>query len=72
MANPILPPETADAISSRAVRMQALLDMARLLPIGELQGPGDGEATDNADKMSALLHALQNEVNELHMEVCNG
>jgi len=48
--------------------MLALADLAGRLEIDDPGLPGDDEATDDADKLRALLAALKNELEKLHAE----
>lgn len=54
---------------ARVMRLLALVEMAKDLPAGEPDFPGDGNSTDRDDRLAALLHCLQAELEAMHAEV---
>jgi hypothetical protein len=64
MANQVSP----ERIHTRAVRMLALVDLAKPLVVDVDGLPGDNDSTDSSDKLHALLAALQSELEALHDE----
>lgn len=56
---------------ARTIRMLALVDLANALPKGEPDLPAKGESTDREDKLEALLHSLQFDLEAQHAEVSN-
>ena len=58
---------TPSSRHARTIRMMALVDLAKRLPVdGDL--PGGSEDTDDHDKLRALLHSLQSELAAQHAE----
>lgn len=57
------------AMKPSVIRLLALVDMASSLSMDDPDPPGLGEATDDADKMTALMNAMRFELEALHAEV---